>query len=312
VSLTHPTPVIGRPAHDVGDPHAARIDTVLALVEAGYAERMTLSQTPGFPHPRPGRSLMAGTADGAGSDRTGTVAIIGGVGGIATAVHLIRAGIDLTIFERSPGPGGVWWDNTYPGVAIDTPSHMYSSLFQQYASGRRPRCPPATSWSGTSRLRRWPRSSATATVEREVHAGRMPERPFVLVGQQYLADPSRSAGDIHPLWTYAHVPRGWSGDATEAITAQIERFAPGFRDRVVAGAGTSPAQFAADNPNFVDGNLLTGANDLRQVVLGPRIMLQPYDTPDHAPPPRPRAESRSHHRHGRRRLCTGPRPGTAW
>ncbi|OLR94422.1 phytoene desaturase family protein [Actinokineospora bangkokensis] len=135
-----------------------------------------------------------------------------------------------------------------------------------------------------------------AAVERDVHAGRMPQRPFVLVGQQYLADPSRSAGDIHPLYAYAHVPRGWTGDATEAITAQIERFAPGFRDRVVASTSTSPAQFAADNPNFHDGNILTGAKDVRQLVFGPRTTLQPYDTglPGHflcsaATPPGPGA-----------------------
>ncbi|WP_308116865.1 hypothetical protein [Pseudonocardia sp. WMMC193] len=121
-------------------------------------------------------------------------------------------------------------------------------------------------------------AAEVASIEREVHAGRMPQRPFVLVGQQYLADPSRSAGDIHPLWAYAHVPRGWTGDATEAITAQIERFAPGFRDRIVATTSTSPARFAADNPNFVDGNILTGAKDLRQLVFGPRTTLQPYDT----------------------------------
>ena len=72
-----------------------------------------------------------------------------------------------------------------------------------------------------------------AATERDVHAGRMPERPFVLVGQQYLADPQRSVGDIHPVWTYAHVPNGYTGDATAAIIAQIERFAPGFRDRII-------------------------------------------------------------------------------
>ena len=72
-----------------------------------------------------------------------------------------------------------------------------------------------------------------AATERDIHAGRMPDRPFVLVGQQYLADPARSVGDIHPVWTYAHVPHGYTGDATEAIVAQIERFAPGFRDRIV-------------------------------------------------------------------------------
>ena len=55
----------------------------------------------------------------------------------------------------------------------------------------------------------------------------MPERPFVLVGQQYLADPTRSAGDVHPVWAYAHVPHGYAGDATEVVLDQLERFAPG-------------------------------------------------------------------------------------
>jgi hypothetical protein len=64
--------------------------------------------------------------------------------------------------------------------------------------------------------------------EEAIHRGRMPERPFVLVGQQYLADPGRSVGDTHPVWTYAHVPNGYTGDATEAIIGQVERFAPGF------------------------------------------------------------------------------------
>jgi phytoene dehydrogenase-like protein len=72
-----------------------------------------------------------------------------------------------------------------------------------------------------------------AATERDVHAGRMPQRPFVLVGQQYLADPLRSVGNIRPVWVYAHVPNGYTGDATAAIIAQIERFAPGFRDRVI-------------------------------------------------------------------------------
>src|SRR6202011_4102664 len=81
-----------------------------------------------------------------------------------------------------------------------------------------------------------------AATERDIANGRMPDRPFVLVGQQYLADPTRSAGNIHPLWTYAHVPHGYSGDATAAIVNQIERFAPGFRDRIVAQAVRSTMQ----------------------------------------------------------------------
>jgi phytoene dehydrogenase-like protein len=117
-----------------------------------------------------------------------------------------------------------------------------------------------------------------AATEREVNAGRMPERPFVLVGQQYLADPQRSVGDVHPIWTYAHVPHGWTGDATEAITAQIERFAPGFRDRIIGSQTCTTSGFAAFNPNFTGGDIMTGAKDLRQLVFGPRTTLDPYTT----------------------------------
>ncbi len=117
-----------------------------------------------------------------------------------------------------------------------------------------------------------------AATERDIHAGRMPERPFVLVGQQYLADPGRSVGDIHPLWTYAHVPNGYGGDATEAITAQIERFAPGFRDRIVGTAVRTTTEFSRYNRNYVGGDIMTGSKDVRQLVFGPRITLSPYST----------------------------------
>jgi phytoene dehydrogenase-like protein len=104
----------------------------------------------------------------------------------------------------------------------------------------------------------------------------MPERPFVLVGQQFLADPQRSVGDIHPVYSYAHVPHGYAGDATDTIIAQIERFAPGFRDRVVGQASCAPASFADGNPNFAGGDIITGAKDARQIVFGPRTTLSPY------------------------------------
>ncbi|WP_340379872.1 NAD(P)/FAD-dependent oxidoreductase [Streptomyces sp. SS7] len=135
-----------------------------------------------------------------------------------------------------------------------------------------------------------------AATEREIHAGRMPERPFVLVGQQYLADPSRSVGDTHPVWTYAHVPNGYPGDATEAIIAQIERFAPGFRDRIIGTSVRTTPGFTAYNPNYVGGDIMTGAKDVLQLIAGPRLTLQPYDTglPGHylcsaATPPGPGA-----------------------
>lgn len=115
-----------------------------------------------------------------------------------------------------------------------------------------------------------------AETERDIHVGRMPQRPFVLVGQQYLADPGRSVGNVHPIFSYAHVPAGYSGDATEAIIAQFERFAPGFRDRVVGMHVRSTTELSVYNPNYVGGDICTGAKDVRQLVFGPRFTLQPY------------------------------------
>ncbi|MER5537860.1 phytoene desaturase family protein [Streptomyces mirabilis] len=115
-------------------------------------------------------------------------------------------------------------------------------------------------------------------AERAVARGRMPERPFVLVSQQYLADPVRSAGDVHPVWAYAHVPHGYDGDATEAVLDRIERFAPGLRERVVARASMSASRLEAYNANYVGGDILTGANTSRQLVLRPHAALDPYDT----------------------------------
>lgn len=115
-------------------------------------------------------------------------------------------------------------------------------------------------------------------AEREVNRGRMPARPFVLVAQQYLADPERSAGDVHPVWAYAHVPSGYDGDAETALVDQLERFAPGLRDRVVAKAVRGPAELTAHNANYVGGDIITGANTPRQALIRPRFALDPYST----------------------------------
>jgi phytoene dehydrogenase-like protein len=115
-----------------------------------------------------------------------------------------------------------------------------------------------------------------AAAERQVARGTMPERPFVLVGQQFLADPTRSRHGRNPLYAYAHVPAGYAGDATGAIEAQIERFAPGFQDRILARHVRSVAQMEAHNPNYVGGDVVTGANSALQLVFRPRIALDPY------------------------------------
>lgn len=113
-------------------------------------------------------------------------------------------------------------------------------------------------------------------AERDVARGRMPERPFVLIGQQHLADPTRASGGRIPVYAYAHVPAGYTGDATSAIEQQIERFAPGFADRVLARHVRSTAQLEEHNPNYVGGDVVTGANSLRQLVFRPRPTRDPY------------------------------------
>jgi phytoene dehydrogenase-like protein len=115
-------------------------------------------------------------------------------------------------------------------------------------------------------------------AEREIHRGRMPERPFVLVCQQSLADPSRARDGVHPVWAYAHVPSGYTGDATEALLDQIERFAPGLREQILAKAVRTTSEIAEHNANYLGGDIMTGANTPWQTVIRPRLALDPYAT----------------------------------
>lgn len=120
--------------------------------------------------------------------------------------------------------------------------------------------------------------SEQVIAERDINRGRMPARPAVLVAQQYLADPSRSNGDVHPVWAYAHVPCGYEGDATDVLLDQIERFAPGLRDRIVGMHVTPTTAFPAYNANYVGGDIITGANTPWQIAFRPRLALDPYAT----------------------------------
>ncbi len=114
--------------------------------------------------------------------------------------------------------------------------------------------------------------------EDAVFRGVMPNRPFVLIGQQYLADPSRSVGNIHPVWSYAHVPNGYTGDATAAIIAQIERFAPGFGQRIIGTAVRSTTEMSLHNANYVGGDIIGGASSPTQLLFRPRFARDPYFT----------------------------------
>lgn len=119
-----------------------------------------------------------------------------------------------------------------------------------------------------------------ARHEAEVWRGRGTQRPFVLVGQQSLFDPTRAPAGKQTAWGYCHVPNGSTEDMTGAIEKQIERFAPGFRDRILARHTMNTAQLEAHNPNLIGGDIAGGANTLKQVIFRPVARLNPYSTPN--------------------------------
>lgn len=119
-----------------------------------------------------------------------------------------------------------------------------------------------------------------AAAEAEVADGRIPERPFVLLAQPSLIDPSRAPPGQHTVWAYCHVPNGSSVDMTERMLAQIERFAPGFRDRILAIARRGPAEFERYDANFIGGDIGGGRTDLGQFFTRPTWRPDPYSTPD--------------------------------
>jgi phytoene dehydrogenase-like protein len=117
-----------------------------------------------------------------------------------------------------------------------------------------------------------------ARSESDVAAGRHPERPFCLVAQPGVVDPSRAPAGKHTLWGYCHVPSGSTVDMTDRIEAQIERFAPGFRDLILARSVRTAAEMEQHNPNYVGGDISSGAGTLRQTVFRPTARWNPYRT----------------------------------
>lgn len=109
-------------------------------------------------------------------------------------------------------------------------------------------------------------------------SGSDPSVPFLIAAQPSLVDPSRAPEGRHVFWVYGHVPAGWEGDATEVIERQLERFAPGFRDLVLARATAGPPQLALRNANYVGGDIATGAFAGLQTVIRPKLARVPYAT----------------------------------
>ena len=118
-----------------------------------------------------------------------------------------------------------------------------------------------------------------AASEAAVGRGELAERPFLILAQQSLFDPTRAPEGKHTVWTYCHTPNGSTVDMTDRIEAQIERFAPGFRNRILARATRNSVEMERYNPNYVGGDINGGIQDLRQLFTRPVASLDPYATP---------------------------------
>jgi phytoene dehydrogenase-like protein len=121
-------------------------------------------------------------------------------------------------------------------------------------------------------------SAEVAQSEAEVAAGRHADRPFCLLTQPCVIDPTRAPAGKHTLWAYCHVPNGSNVDMRDRMEAQIERFAPGFRDLILAHATTTAQGSEQHNPSYVGGDIGAGAATLRQTVCRPTARWNPYRT----------------------------------
>ena len=115
--------------------------------------------------------------------------------------------------------------------------------------------------------------------EAAVWQGKLPTDPYVLLAQQSMIDPSRAPAGKHTVWAYCHAPAGSTADLTDVIERQIERFAPGFRDTVLARATRNSVQMERYNPNYVGGDINAGVQDLLQQYTRPSFSITPYRTP---------------------------------
>jgi len=244
-------------------------------------------------------SAAIGVALGTAAHRFGWPVAEGGTAAIGRAILAqleahggkVTTGVRVTSREQLAGADIVMLD-TSPGAAADIlgdalPAHV-ARAYRRYrfgpgafqialaVEGGVPWTHEPTRRAGTVHL--GGSMAEIVAAERQIWRGRMPERPFVLLGQQSQADPSRRAGDVHPIDAYAHVPSGYDGDATEAILQQIERFAPGTRERIVGMSVRSTERIVQDNANYVGGDIITGANTPRQLIFRPRVGLDPYAT----------------------------------
>lgn len=203
----------------------------------------------------------------------------------------IETGIDVQSVQQLAGFDLVFFD-TGPGLVLkllgDRMPARFRWAFGRYRYGSAAFKLDIAVHEGIPWLNELARSAGTLHVcgdyaevvqaERDTYHGRMPERPFLIVGQQAVADATRAKGSLQPIYVYAHVPRGYAGDPTDSMLGQIERFAPGFRERIEAIAKTTPRDLERKNQNNIGGDINGGAMNLTQFIARPRLSPDPYWT----------------------------------
>jgi phytoene dehydrogenase-like protein len=205
----------------------------------------------------------------------------------------IETGVQVRDLDQVSGADAVLFDTSprqFLAIAGDAVGGAYRRQLEHYRygagvfkvdwalSGPVPWTAPEAHEAGTLHL--GGTLDEIAFAEGEVGRGRVPERPFVLVSQPSRFDASRAPVGMHTLWGYCHVPNGSTEDMTKRIEAQIERFAPGFRNLIVGRSTMDSAQMETYNANYIGGDINAGMQDLRQLYTRPAIRRDPYSTPD--------------------------------
>jgi phytoene dehydrogenase-like protein len=203
----------------------------------------------------------------------------------------IQTGFYVQSLQELPSAEAVLFDVT-PKQLLKIAGHRFSSIYQWQLSKYRygmgvfkvdfaldgpiPFTAEVCSKAGTVHIGNTLEEIAAA--EQVTSAGKHPDKPFVLLAQQSLFDASRAPEGNHTAWAYCHVPNGSTVDRTTAIEQQIERFAPGFRDRILAKHSFDTSEMEAYNPNYIGGDINGGILDIRQLFTRPALRYSPYRT----------------------------------
>ncbi len=257
---------------------AAHVITPLPSIAAGAASLVlaALAHNPGWPIPVGGTQAITDAM----------VADLKAHGGIVTT------GTTISDFAELPAAAAYLFDTTpaaLVAIAGDRLPSRYARAVSRFRhgnavakvdfalSGPVPWADAGVGRAGTVHLGGTREEMAAA--EAEVFAGRHAARPMILLSDPTVVDPGREVDGVRPLWTYAHVPAGSTVDVGDAVQAQIERFAPGFGDVVVARRTTPAAVMQAHNANYVGGDIAAGAITLWQMLARPVPRWDPYATP---------------------------------